>query len=273
MTTKKEKNMKNSLLGLTLALPLLAVSGLTHAEDIKFVPRIEAGLQNYTYTYEKETPDSFSTDMLGVGITAIYGQLYLDVDLKQNYTSGAGGESFQEDMWDLQTTDEFDRRDFAITGGYSFGATSIFAGYKHGKTERTIEAEWDFNNPMMGDLKLNRSGDITSSGMFIGAAYSLMLGDSDALSFSIAYADLSVELGLSAATAMDVDVDLNAPSENYDYDGSGISISGKWSHYLESGKSVYLKFETQTYDYDAFVDEKPGKETETLSRLSIGVTF
>jgi hypothetical protein len=226
-------------------------------------------MQNYEYAFAKNSPYTFSTDIVGGGVTAIYDKFYVDVDFKTNFNKASYtikndvSVQYSEDEVDFYSDIiEFDRKDFALTGGYSFGEVSIFAGYKYGKSIFDGRYVFDNNNT------INYQESLMSDGIFIGAAYSLMLSDTDVLSFSFAYADLSVEYKAAV---------LNEDSSISKYNGDGISLSAKWSHYLESGKSVYLKFETQNYEYEEEFDEEFGKvtltETETMSRLTFGVTF
>ncbi len=276
--------------------------------NFTFIPRAEIGLQNYEYSFEREEESgniekdvrSYRSDVVGFGNTIVYKSFYLDTDIKtvlnkpsnSDYSSGFdsyenGYESFY-DSWD----ETFSRHDLAITLGWGFGASSIFTGFKYGETE--FERSYLYNNEE-GDYSgdtietftyssiSNSKEKLKTTGIFIGFAHSISLAEFDSISLSLAYSKLNVDWSYASTDeyrieALDENFDIIDFDEGIDklnwndfpsYDGDGFSFSAKWTHYLESAYSIFVKFDTQKYKYTVYGIE----ELELYSRLSFGVNF
>jgi len=165
---------------------------------------------------------------------------------------------------------ELERQDFNLTASYQvWRGLSMFSGYKHTRFE--IKAEED-------DMLFLRDKDQTyeQSGFFLGADYTWIFGQRGALSATIGYAFLDVDLSES-----NVEIKENGLSfGEYRFSGSatGISYGLQWSvpvsdHWSYSASVKYQSFETKnnTVVWPFFNDGRPQGDA-TQSNVSIEQT-
>jgi hypothetical protein len=146
----------NKYIHLFLVITGIAFSAHAHAE-ITWQPRVTLAQSSYDFDYEIDyalEPDneildrSYKTSVdyqkLGVGLTALLGDFYIDGVAQKNISGDTGTVygGFPEIpdanlVRDLGSSN-FDRMDLSLTVGMEvFDHFSIYAGYRYGKTQFT----------------------------------------------------------------------------------------------------------------------------------------
>lgn len=165
-------------------LLLLLISNIVSAKGISFQPRMETGMMYYAFESEGyshvqlSSPVPFNTGynrsessfefadiipFVGVGGTIFYNRWFVDIGGKYAYggsntahvsTSGYTPLGYDADnhyietaftSWEQYQSADFDRREMAISLGYSLAPnSSIFAGYKWAETQFDVRQQGQF---------------------------------------------------------------------------------------------------------------------------------
>jgi len=238
------RSISHLLCGLALCMPPAA-----NAANWLWTPRVQLSSRHFEYI-AGESQVQGELFSLGVGMTAIYDRFYLDVNTERNLEPGEETSSAQLIPQSITELVEFDRQDSALTIGYGVSQlTSVFAGYKQGKTTITAVG----NSPFAGNA-LSLSG----AGPFIGAGAGWQVKDWGIASFSAGYAALHAEY--------------NAPGEQMSGRASGTSLSFNWRGTLGKGWEYQTAVTRHDYRYKRFA-QRNGEISENIFSYFLGLAY
>ena len=246
--------MKKKILAAMLALPCFFVAENGFALDVGFVPRAAVGYTYYSFEWtEQQPPDSKNTLadlnvnlMTGtLGGTMTFDKLYFDAYIQQSTTGSddylIDGHAYPVD-WDV------DILDYALTLGFNVWRTmAVYGGWKGHETTlegtevgRTWDAEFDTN------------------GWFTGLSYGIPIGESNMLSFNIAYAWLEGDIenhqiydGRYYSRPAGTTRDFRANNG----DADGFTLGASWKGYITDALSYTLSGDWYDYSYEDFDHE------------------
>lgn len=191
------------------------------AEEVFIIPNFFISSRNFEYSVGEGGVDGNITS-LGLGVTATYQRVYLDLSGERNITAS------EESTTNLEQTEtvEFDRTDFALSVGYAVNdSVSAFAGYKYGKSTITAVEPSPFAG---GKISLEEQGG------FVGGGGRWAISDWGFLSFSAAYARM-ISTYEDLALLMDRG------------DASGTSLGVQWKGAIT--KRLYYDLSLTRHDY------------------------
>ncbi len=219
------------------------------AWSVDWLPHVEYADRHFEYTSGPGQLNG-TTFSLGLGLTATHERFYLDLTAERNFS--ASEESTSGDLIPNSVADTvtFDRRDTALTLGYGVSElTSVFAGYKSGKTTITAAG----NSPFVGNAI-----SLTGAGPFIGAGAGWKVRDWGILSFSAAYADL--------------DAEYSSPVQLAQGQASGTSLALHWKGELLPRLQYRIALSRHDYDYKNF-DQFTGRISENILSYTLGISY
>lgn len=234
---------------LTVGLLGLCLLPSAHAGDWRWVPHAHLASRHFEYTAGSGNIKG-EIYSLGIGATVIYQRYYLDFGMERNLEPGqetSSAQLFPESVTELV---EFDREDTTLAVGYGVSdLTSVFAGFKQGKT--TITATGD--SPFAGN-----SISLSGTGPFIGAGAGWKVRDWGIASFSAAYASL--------------DAEYESPVETQEARASGTSLGVNWRGMVGKSWEYRIAMTRHDYDYNSF-ENGDGEISENILSYSIGVAY
>ncbi|ALG68130.2 hypothetical protein [Beggiatoa leptomitoformis] len=230
-----------------LWLFLLNVPLVSMAETVSIVPTVFYSYRNFEYSVGGAGGVEGSINSVGLGVTAIYQQFYVDIAGEENPNAS------EEETNNLLFTNtvDFDRNDVALSLGYAINdSISTFIGYKYGKSTITARP----NSPFAGE-----EISLTGYGAFIGAGGGWSVRNWGFISFSAAYAQLD-------STYRDLTVDV------VDGNARGTSLSIKWKAPLT--ENFFYDFSLIRHDYRYKDFEKIDSDiSEQILSLRAGLSY
>lgn len=174
------------------------------------------------------------------------------------------------------------RSDTNLTFGYLLNdSASIFMGYKQAtldvKLNSVIEpsggAPVPTPPPYVGNQPRAQDVEFSDKGLYVGASYTHNVGETGALSYSVAYADLDGEVSIMSA---EYDVTTNTILRNFtkiDGSTSGISWGIVWTDgFAENvAYNIALKMNLYEFDDEVLLGGNDLSTEETFTILSIGL--
>jgi len=236
-------------------------------DEISFIPRTWVGVANYSFKQDARLgvmPDGsnfpevkFDVNflMLGVGLTSVYKDFYLDFSYQ-----GSSDESdyFNESGFSEKLTG--DRTDYSATIGMRIfdNRGNVYVGYKNGKS----------------DASGNSGTQLTfkEDGFFIGSSYGWIISDIGLLSVNIAYADLDGNLKEEPGPGYPSGLGMDADSE-----ASGLSYGILWSSHLFNDIGYTLSIDANSYEFDHIKENSttslPDKIEEELITAKFSISY
>ena len=203
-----------------IGIPLLLCAMTTHAAELTLVPSIGFGESYLTFSRSTGEVDQSRFNIVSLGMTASYGNYYLklDTDMPLGDAIVTGPSSIRQ----------FKREDFGATAGYYINdQLSLFGGYAYGKTSIITTTS--------GSTIYTEHQD---AGPYIGANYSLFLGEHGTLGLNAAYAD---ESGLLIVNTV------GGSSSQQTGKTTGYSIGATWSDVYKNKLTYYLGYKWKRY--------------------------
>ncbi len=247
--------MKKKILAAMLALPCLLIAENGFALEVGFVPRAAIGYTFYSFEWaEQQIPEPKDTLVdLGVNLmtgtlggTVTLDRLYIDAYIQQSST---GSDDYLIEGRVFPFDYDVDILDYAFTLGYNVWRTmAVYGGWKGHETTlegTSVGVKWD--------------SDFDTNGWFTGVSYGIPIGESNLLSFNIAYAWLDGEItghqiydgtgerGWSAGDTRDF--------RATDGDADGFTIGAAWKGYVTDALSYTLSADWYDYSYEDFNTE------------------
>ena len=214
------------------------------ANEVSVQPRLTVSYKDFDYSV---SGNSVRTDLasLGLGVTATYRRLYIDLNIERNLNSGTQrGEA---------STAYLERDDSTLTIGYALNESiSIFSGYKYGRT-RIVSPP--------SAVATGQQLSLEGRGLYVGAGGGIGLSAKDFLSFSAAYA------------AMEATYDEQGVLTT-DGDASGTSLSVTWKRRATESLDYSAGLVRHDYYYEDFQASFPDISEQILSlRVSVAYRF
>ncbi|MCW8090300.1 hypothetical protein [Alteromonas sp. ASW11-130] len=251
----------------TRSLILLPLSSPAIADEMLFIPRLEAGFAAYDLGFNGVVPlnpqgDVLRTDdsvgsnvfMYRVGATFVYNDFYIDL---------MGSDS--SDFNDVQVIPEFndipgvtpvekwtgDRKELNITVGYQlFETGSIFVGFRDGKLDAIGRQNSNFS--------------YESDGFFAGINYGFPITDTGIIAVNFAYVFVDASLDETL-------IGVKIPTS--DGDGDGVKFGVSWIDSISD--TVRYTISVDQYRYVTDLTSRTGIDvqmTEKESAIRIGLS-
>lgn len=207
-----------------------------HAEEsssFDVFPRAGIALNQLAYVRPDGTKLDANYTTLNLGLTADYGQFYID----------AGGEFFGVDFLEIEgEITGIERQDYTFTAGYSINKDfSAFLGYT------------------VGEMKDDFAGEFHDDrGYFIGAGYNYLSNETN-YAFTVAYADLDGSISVDLP-----DIGTQGQTSGFSY---GVTMSGPFRETM--AYTIALKI--RQYDYE--VDGTNDVTDKEITSLTLSLVF
>ncbi|MDH5648021.1 MAG: hypothetical protein OEY67_00070 [Gammaproteobacteria bacterium] len=166
------------------------------------------------------------------------------------------------------------RTDTNFTVGFlATSSLNVFAGYKlatlNAKLDTVLDPDFTGDNaPRAQDVEFK------DSGFYVGASYTQRFGDSGALSYSAAYADMDGEVSFTGAEYDPGTNTIKTFSAKTEGTTSGISLGITWSDSFSESSTYNVAFKVNLYEFEdeALTTGENMSTKETFTILSIGLS-
>jgi 3D (Asp-Asp-Asp) domain-containing protein len=218
-------------------------SGAVRANELTLTPNIFASYRYFEYSVGRGGIDN-NLYSLGLGVTATYGRLYVDVSAEKNTTSGKEPTP--------TGTAYFERQDAAISVGYGMNESiSLFAGYKYGETRIAAPPT---------AIAIGSEVSLEGRGFYVGAGGGWAIYENHLLSFSAAYAHLRAQY------------DESMQVRRGRGDASGTSLGIRWKTHITPRLSYDLSLIRHDYYYKNF-ENLDFNISEQILSIRTGVSY
>jgi hypothetical protein len=242
-----------------LGICAFGLSQIASANDITFIPRISAGVLDYSLKWKgdfglgDETILDISDTMptIAIGGTATMGAFYLDAYWQ---TTGDGSDDYsflRNDGSRFDGSSDFDRDDYALSLGYGFeNGITVFGGYKGGKTDIDSDETFTRNDGTPGGFFHRINDSFEARGPFIGIGYGIRLGPG-LLSATAALARLDGEAKEETVSTRTSDGSLSSVTRTESKpSATGLSLGIAWRAPITDNLSYMVSLDGQRYNFD-----------------------
>ncbi len=133
---------------------------------------------------------------------------------------------------------DINRFDLSVTAGYRLSDNiNLFGGYKFGETTADENVMYPENSTFEED------------GLYIGSSYVFRIADYGSLSFSVAFADMS--MNQETETNSNPDDSIKIRQLNYDGDATGLSLAIAWGGAIGGNWQYGVSLKQHNYQYNA----------------------
>jgi len=301
---------QNQFLFTSLLLSIASFPGSSHALDLTFEPRLQAGVIDYKFERKGGTvttddsitgKDSGDTTVdtlpfVGVGTTVFANRLFFDIYLQKAF-SGADTltrrldwPSHEEDQLAFPTEtfildSDFEREEYSISVGYVLGSNwALFGGYRTAKlsfTDITTQDD-EITDPNGNIFKKKGHGKTNSSfkqkGFFFGSAYAFNINEHAIFTLTAALAALNGKNSTRGAIDFVTDINGDITTETVDQSGNsdgdtvGLNLGASWKGRIVENLSYSLDMNGYNYDFNSSNSED-SDFSETVLRFSAGLSY
>lgn len=221
----------------------------------------EISEKHVTHAFRDDDPTNrpeFAGDFGSViiGLTTVFDKFYVNLNSEQSWKDDTA--VFNSSLLYM------DRDDYALTLGYAVSnTTSVFAGYKYGKTGFT-------NASLEAGSTVASTFSFKEEGPFIGIAYTHSISNKSSVGLSLAYADMDGEVNNHTLDAGEAGTGPTDGSGKVD----GISVGIKYANALSDSTQLILGIKSVRYDSKGTaIDYTPYEIESEYDYVTLGLSY